>query len=375
MNRRRFLSLGLLPLAFLIMACARQEPTEPTATTSAASTSLDPATVIAPPNIVTPSATVSLPTPPPPLSSSDVAALLSGPTPTAVPLPTESSEVVVVTTRAVERESSSEGAPSGINVFAVPANEEQVSASEHFTLYAEEGAWVPPEEIGPIAEEILEYVSRRLGAVYDKSMSEPIDVLFRVPPDVACPPRGMAVSDPPKELQETPIIHVFAGDETSHDQILGVLAHEVAHVLHARTLEQGLSQDRALNEGFAHWLSADYVYAWYGTSSYDALVRGYVDADNYVPLQQYGLYLIYPGSTVDDGNCLQRRDQLYSEWASFISFLIESYGIESFLELMNSPTRERSAEKVILYPPDYQGVYGLTLNQLEVVWLRHLLGE
>lgn len=190
-----------------------------------------------------------------------------------------------------------------------------MGASEHFTFYAEAGAAAPPE-VGARAEEILEYVSRRLSAAYAGS----IDVLFRELPDIACPPRGLARPEPPRDLQEAPIIYVFAGDDTDRDQILGVLAHEVAHVLHARALEHGRSGNRALDEGFAHWLSADYVYAWYGTPSYDALARGYVEAGTYLPLyEHFELRSVYEDLGTDAADCLQRRDQLYSQWGSLLT--------------------------------------------------------
>lgn len=364
MKRGVFLLFGFLSAAVYLMACTGGKPEEPTATTtpSATAATVIPSTVPEVVITVTPRAT------PIPARTTAVSSLLSGPTPTAFPRPTRSTEVVVVT-RIVENEPpSEEGAPAS-SPLAIPADEEQVGASEHFTFYAEAGAAAPPE-VAARAEEILEYVSRRLGAAYAGS----IDVLFRKPPGAACPPRGMALAEPPRDLQEAPIIYVFAGDDTGRDQILGVLAHEVAHVLHGRALEHGRSGNRALDEGFAHWLSADYVYAWYGTSSYDALVRGYLEAGSYLPLYEHvELRSVYADLSTDATDCLQRRDQLYSQWGSFIGFLIDAYGMESFLELMESPTRELSAEEATVHPPDYQRVYGLALNQLEAEWLRRLV--
>ncbi|MDX1689025.1 MAG: hypothetical protein R3248_13670 [Candidatus Promineifilaceae bacterium] len=364
MKRWVFLLLSFLSTAIFLMACAQEEQAEPTATATppASAATVTRNTVREVVITVTPRAT------PAPARAGAVRPLLSGPTPTAFPLPTRSTDVNVVTRVVEDEPRPEEGAPASSRL-AVPADEEQVGASEHFTFYAEAGAQVPPE-VGARAEEILEYVSRRLGVAYPGS----IDVLLREPPGVPCPPRGMTLSQPPRDLQEAPIIYVFAGDETTREQIEGVLAHEVAHVLHARALAQGLSGNRALDEGFAHWLSADYVAAWYGVSSYDTLVRGYVEAGTYLPLyEHFELRSVYADLGTDAADCLQRRDQLYSQWGSFIDFLIETYGMESFRELMESPTRERSAEEVSIRPPDYEGVYGLALNQLEAAWLRHLL--
>lgn len=340
MKRWPLFFLVLLSASCVLLACTFREPDETRAT------------------VVTSPATV-------------VDSFLSRPTPTAYPLPTRSVDVVVIT-RTVEAEPPAENA----SPLGVPDDLEPAGDSEHFTFFVEPGARaLPMEELGPLAEDGFDYVSARLGATFDGS----IDVIFRPPPGTACPPRGMALGYPPEELQDAPLIYIFAGRDTDRDQIAGVLAHEVAHILHARALEQGLSRSSALNEGFAHWLSADYVYAWYDTPSYDALVRGYLDAGIYLPLREhYELRSIYPDSEdsgLDDDACLRRRDQLYSQWASFVGFLIETYGMERFLALMDSPEAAAADDARVIHPPDYRGVYGLALNQLEVVWLRRLLGD
>ena len=330
--------LRFLPLTLLLIACSFLESEDLTPTAPATA-----ATVIHP--------------------------FLSGPTPTAAPLPTRIAQEIVVT-RVVE--SGEAEPPAGGRLLAeVPEDLEPAGESEHFTFYVERGAEAPPmDELGPTAEEIFSYVSRRLAAPYDGS----IVVLFRPPPRTACRPRGMAITEPPGEQHDVPLVYIFAGDDTGRDQIMGVLAHEVAHILHARALEQGLSRHAPLNEGFAHWLSTDYVTAWYNTPSYNALVRRYLEAGTYLSLHE-NYQSPYPSPESGDDNCLQRRDQLYTEWASFIGFLIDSYGMEQFLALMAGPEIEQTQVPPIIYPPDYEGVYGLALNQLEVAWLRRLLGE
>ncbi len=100
---------------------------------------------------------------------------------------------------------------------------------------------------------------------------------------------------------------------------------------------------------------------------------------------------------VDGEDCLAERDRRYISWAAFLDFLIERYGMEKLLELLGpvqppeqvptpppiltipphpsgTPTifAEPAVEVSIIQPPDYEGVYGLALNQLEDAWLRQL---
>lgn len=298
---------------------------------------------------------------------------VSGPTPTADPLPTRvlrpSQPQKVEITRVVP-----EDGDSPKEVFQSPAkvvqSNEPAGESAHFTFYVLEGAAAPPmDELEPKAEEIWDTVSRRLGTGFDG----PISVIFRPPSTIPCPARGGALPVRPDDEEGAPFIYVFADRESKGDYVYGVLAHEVAHILHAFS-EWNSRAGSALTEGFAHWLSEAYINQWYGSESYEELVRGYLAQGTYRPLhEQYELPRgIYPGS--GNGDCVQLRDILYTEWGAFIGFLIDRYGRQDFQELMQSARIEESGDESVLVPADFQGVYGLTLNQLEAQWLREVLG-
>lgn len=245
---------------------------------------------------------------------------------------------------------------------------EPVAETDHFRFYARQGHLpVDLEHFMLEAEEVFDYVSNRLGVTLDTKML----VLFEPPDTGFCPNRGIAMS--PSIESTLPIITIFADERTSHAQVLGVLAHEVGHVLQ----EIGHERDWAayylgFNEGLATWAAGKYWYAWQGDSSFDALVRSYLEDSIYMPLYaNFDLSLAYSG-----GDCTEKRDILYTEWASFIDFLLSTYGIDRLQTLLrSSPPEEIEGDNgtvIIWRPPDFESVYGRSLNQLEAAWLDHL---
>jgi hypothetical protein len=185
-----------------------------------------------------------------------------------------------------------------------------------------------------------------------------------MPPDEqACPVRGLASHDHP------PVILVYAAPDSSPEYLLGVLAHEVGHAIPSEGFDGGMPDDQALTEGLATWASEEYWSDWMGVASLDAMVAAYIREGAYEPIHQnHELRGIYPWQ--DGGkDCLDRRDKIYSEWGSFLGYLIRTYGWEKAHRLFRLPPEERRGDQVIHFPPDYEGIYGKSLNQLEQEWL------
>jgi hypothetical protein len=229
-------------------------------------------------------------------------------------------------------------------------------------------------------------VSQRLGT----GSTQKFDVAFRPPDDSPCPVRGLAIAFP------DPQTIIFADEATSHTQILGVLAHELGHLLHAHGLQVG--GDTYLSEGLATWAAGKYWEGWRGETPAES-VQTYLAEGRYVPLHEYYRQeeSVRP---MDAENCLAERDRRYISWAAFLDFLLDRYGMEKLVELLDStrqleetptpaarptvlpplpgtPTivEEQIIAKRVMQPPDYQGVYGLALNQLEDAWQRQLTGS
>jgi hypothetical protein len=154
-----------------------------------------------------------------------------------------------------------------------------------------------------------------------------------------------------------------------------VLAHELGHIL---IMDRFRDIPRALNEGLATWASARHFNAWLEYGSLDAAVRSYVADDTYLPLHEnYYLTDIYPGE--DEGTsegCINRRETLYIEWASFLDYLIERHGMDQLETLIKTVLDPHMTDgELTIETAAFEAVYGSSLNQLEAAWLRHILDQ
>ena len=236
---------------------------------------------------------------------------------------------------------------------------ELIRKTPHFDFYAKD-SFVPVdmEWLAREAEVALAYVSERIGIVPSRRLA----IAFRPPRVSACPPRGLAYWNEP-----VPQLILFANRDTSNRQILGVLAHEAAHLLHR---ERAATPDTQLSEGLATWASGKYWEAWQETSIAES-VRSTQQAGLYVPLTRY--YGETPATLYTEGeNCLRDRDLRYTTWAGFLDFLIRNYGREKLFQLLGPLDQPVITRPAAPSPPDFIGVFGLTLNQLEAAWHREL---
>ena len=209
------------------------------------------------------------------------------------------------------------------------------------------------------ADEVYRYVSDRLGVSY----SGRIEVAVEARSDRPCPVRGTFVPD----LGDGPGLVVYADERTGPAELLGILAHELGHFLHAAGFGE-FPSSAGLNEGLASWAAGRYWLRWHRTPSLAASVRAYRARGTYLRLENKFEFGVYRGSAT----CLERRDRLYTEWAAFTDFLIATYGVQKFKVLLASADINVNLEsgKRSGTPPDYKAVYGQTLGQLEAAWLR-----
>lgn len=214
--------------------------------------------------------------------------------------------------------------------------------------------YITLETVGDAAKGVWQTVSRRLGVSVDMN----IQIVIKKPQRTPCPLRGLA----------SPIsgeITLYLDQSVSAEQVLALLAHEFAHVL----VYQGLgvaTSDFGLSEGLATWAAGDYWSGWQKSSSLDTSVKRYLKNGNFLTISKNidfsGAY--EPTAAI---NCVVRRDILYTEWASFIGYLLETYGRKRLLQLIKtSPTVEKPRA------PNYLGVYGYSLEQLENAWLQRV---
>jgi hypothetical protein len=136
-------------------------------------------------------------------------------------------------------------------------------------------------------------------------------------------------------------VQVFTCNAIAIERAVVIMAHEFVHQL---------AQDRY---GPAH-LSADLILAEGVATGGAADFRSYVRG-------QRASGVFYPLATDYTGKGIGAQNALYYQWASFVEFLITTYGRATF-------DRVYVAGQGAPGSADYQGVYGKGLDVLEMEW-------
>lgn len=150
-------------------------------------------------------------------------------------------------------------------------------------------------------------------------------------------------------------VQVFTCEGIGRDRAVNIMAHEMVHQLEQdRYGPAHLNADLVLSEGMAT----------YGAGKY--WLAGQPDFRSFVQAQRKaGLY--YPLATHYNGLGIAAMNALYYEWASFVEFLIKTYGREKFDQLYVSGSGAPGSA-------NYAGVYTKPLPELEQEWLKWVDG-
>lgn len=144
-------------------------------------------------------------------------------------------------------------------------------------------------------------------------------------------------------------VQVYSCDSITRGQAVAILAHEFIHQLaQDRYGSAHLHADLILSEGVATWAAGQYWLA--GKPNFRVYVR-----------DQRRAGLTYPLATHYQGLGVGAMNTLYYQWASFVEFLIDTYGRESFDRLYVSGAGDPGSA-------DYTGVYQKGLPELEQEW-------
>lgn len=254
-------------------------------------------------------------------------------------------------------------AHSALNLDASPLDLRDRAVTEHFAFEFYVEASPALAAFTDRADEVYRYVSTRMGVTY----SGRVAVSVQTPSGKPCPARGALWSSTDGDASFG--IVIFADKTTHIDQLLGVLAHELGHFLHANGFGE-FPGTAGLNEGLATWAAGRYWLAWHRTPSLGSSVEDYLARGSYLRLKNTLEF-----QSVGGNACLERRDLLYIQWAAFTGYLITTYGVDRLKALFATADIALEVEpdrrnKNTL--PSYVRIYGRTLAQLEEAWLRSL---
>jgi len=185
----------------------------------------------------------------------------------------------------------------------------------------------------------LEYVSARTGTA-------PAGLItVQILTDPQCALHGAAYT-------QTREVHVTTCAAIPPARAVNILAHEFVHQLaHDYFGEAHLRSDPILLEGWATWGAGRYWLS--GAQDFRTFLGG-----------QAPLPLIAPHRD----RPVAEMNMLYYQWASFVEYLLVTYGREAF------DTVYRSGSGVV-GSADYHGVYGVDLATLEAAWRAWLQGD
>ncbi len=205
---------------------------------------------------------------------------------------------------------------------------------------------IPVDNLEAVAETLLAYVIGRI----DGPLAEDIDVTFRPAHSDLCGARGIGGASG----NGRGWIWVYVPEDATQIFLMGLLAHEIGHVIYpVRRRDESL---RGWAEGVATYAAGVHWLAWQGHSSFADAVRRFINESSYIPLAA-----IWRNSSYEEpiaahpADCLERRDILYTEWAAFVEWVIESRGRDALRQVMRGTNLSEAV--------------GGSVAQLEEEWL------
>jgi hypothetical protein len=227
-----------------------------------------------------------------------------------------------------------------------------ITQTAHLDLYRVEGGLLVTTvlALAPQFEEAVERVGARMNARLDGRVALSFEPRQQGP----CALRGLTLS-------HERMIHLYYEPDAPGQRILPIMAHELAHQLQHDYYgwEAHRRSDVILLEGQANWASADYTPGADGRPVWASQAEKALAQGNLLPL------------TADlQTDCrTTTRNAAYTGWASFVDFLIATYGRERF-DALYRRGRGRAPGSA-----DYAGIYGKDLHALDQEWRAWLAGS
>ena len=199
------------------------------------------------------------------------------------------------------------------------------------------------DELGALGDELqaaLDYVEERTGI---QAVGR---IKLIISQDASCGFHGVTYSD-------VRVVYVFSCAGIPRQRVVNIAAHEFVHQLgQDRYGPAHLGADLALSEGFATWGAGKY---WLGGNpDFAAFAREYRNSGTAIAL---GTHYSAVG--------LNGMNILYYQWASFVDYLIATYGRERFDALYVSGGGDPGGAA-------YPAVTGRSFAELEAEWIAAL---
>ncbi len=232
-----------------------------------------------------------------------------------------------------------------IDIPPLPSTDDLFTQGETMNIFSAAGIYNQQDHEHLVGEldEALIYTAERFGSLPTQRFTASVKL------NEDCGLNGAAFTG-----QRT--IEVYACADIPRWRVVNIMAHEFVHQLaHDYYGPPHLKADMILLEGLATWGAGRY---WLSAHpSFRSFVKQYQTNDSLLPLQTS-----YAGRSINDMN------KLYYQWASFVEYLLATYGREKFDALYVTGNKQPGSA-------DYQGIYEKDLATLEQEWLDWLEQE
>lgn len=226
-----------------------------------------------------------------------------------------------------------------------------VTSTLHLDLYQLKGA-LEAETIAQLAPQFEQAVAT-VGERMSGRLIGRVAIRFEPAQTGQCAIRGITMS-------HDRYIRLFYGPNSDPQAVLAVVAHELAHE-HQHDYygwKAHRKSDNLLLEGQATWASGGYSLGEDGRPTWLSAAEQANAEGTMLPL-----------TTNLESDCRRAtRNSAYTGWASFVTFLIETYGRERFDAVYRSGTGRAPASA------NYRVIYGKRIGELEREW-REWLGR
>ncbi|MFO8055772.1 MAG: peptidase MA family metallohydrolase [bacterium] len=227
------------------------------------------------------------------------------------------------------------------------AEDWSVYETEHFRVYYKPGSETLLKNIAPRLEPELSRISELLEA------SPPGPIKLVIAPD----PRSFIemqggdispwVSGRAYPSQSTIMVRPLRGREIRHSSINGVISHEIAHiVLHHKQGKH--SPPKWVDEGVAVFMGSEPFWS---------------RSERLMPIALTGKYIPFHSLRHSFPRGPDGASTAYAQSGSFVNFLYNEYGAESFLEFLERLSAGEDHDQAL------QASFQLPLSRLEDKWL------
>lgn len=219
-----------------------------------------------------------------------------------------------------------------------------------FVIFYTENDKAFADETSSLLKIFYEELSKKIGLELNDTVRTflcPSEKSFNELTDNLIPDWGEGVADPVQNV----IILKSPSQMDDQNHFPKLVKHELVHILIGHSAKNPRDLPKWFNEGIASYLSADER-----VSSGEAISKALI-SDSIIPLDEIDGVLRFQRT---------KATLAYEESYSFTAYLVENYGFENMVNLIQELQTEKTFAHV------FRDVYGIDLFEAEIAWYQYM---